>query len=190
MLNKIIFLKDIDKYIWKIKEWKIFIYPTDTVFWIWANIYNKESIETIFSLKQRESKPLSIIVPDIKWIEKNCIINKEKINKIKKLLPWPYSFVLNLKQKEDISSRIRNGWESISVRIPDSWFSKVVQKAWVPFITTSVNISGEPSAVKISEIPESIISWVDYVIDWEEELSWKWSTIIDLRWDEEIILRK
>lgn len=190
MLNKANFLKNKKEYIEEIKNGKIFIYPTDTLFWIWSSIYSKESVDKIFELKQRENKPLSIIVPSFEWIEENCIVNEEKLARIKDCLPWAYSFVLELKDKILLYERITNGFWSVSVRIPDSWFTEVIKEAWVPFITTSVNISWEPSAVKISDIPESIISGVDYVVDGEDELSWKWSTIIDLRGEKEVILRK
>ena len=44
-------------------------------------------------------------------------------------------------------------------------FSSVVGEAGVPFVTTSVNLSGGAFAREISEVPSEILEWVDVVVD-------------------------
>ena len=67
--------------------------------------------------------------------------------------------------------------ETIGVRIPDNEFTRQVQESGVPFITTSVNISGEKPANKIEEIPIEILKKVDFVFN-SGELSGKLSALI------------
>jgi tRNA A37 threonylcarbamoyladenosine synthetase subunit TsaC/SUA5/YrdC len=55
--------------------------------------------------------------------------------------------------------------ELIGVRIPDNDFTREIQESGVPFITTSVNVSGEASITKISELPEKLIERVDHIVD-------------------------
>ncbi|MBD3252976.1 threonylcarbamoyl-AMP synthase [Candidatus Pacearchaeota archaeon] len=143
----------------KIRQGKIFIYPTDTIYGIGCNALNKKSIEKIKVIKKRENKPLSVIAPSIEWIKKNLIIDID----LKKYLPGPYTLLLKKKDRDFLKHVSDN--ELLGVRIPDCDFTELIQKSEVPFITTSVNLSGEPPVKKISEIPLEIKNKIDVIVD-------------------------
>lgn len=189
-INKQDFLNNKDFYLSEMKAGKIFIYPTDTVLWIGCVTDSSESVEKIFELKHREKKPLLIIIPNIDWLNVYTNISEEHFEYISKKLPWAYSFVVNLKNTESIDSKIHNNLGSVWIRIPDNWFAEIVSELWSGFITTSVNISWEPSVLSVENIPQNILDWVDYVIKNDEEFLWKSSALIDMRWEERIVLRK
>ena len=65
----------------------------------------------------------------------------------------------------------------MGVRIPNNEFTKEVQKTKVPFVTTSVNFSGEKPANEIEQVPKEILNNVDYIIN-QGKLSGKPSTLI------------
>jgi L-threonylcarbamoyladenylate synthase len=138
---------------------KIFIYPTDTIYGIGCDATNKEAVEKIREIKKRDNKPFSVIAPSISWIKENCFIDLE----IKKYLPGPYTIILKKKNPAFLSWVSEN--DSLGVRIPNCKSTKNMQKAGVPFITTSVNLSGEPFAKSVKEIPQEIKRRVDYIID-------------------------
>lgn len=150
---------------------KIFIYPTDTIYGIGCDALNKRSVEKIREIKKRDQRPFSIIAPSFKWIEKNCVVNLN----LKKYLPGAYTLILKKKEKNFLSHISET--DSLGVRIPNCDFTKKLQKSGVPFITTSVNLSGEKPANQIKEIPKEILEKVDYVID-KGKLSGKPSTLI------------
>jgi len=139
---------------------KIFIYPTDTIYGIGCNALNELSVEKIKEIKGRDrNKPLSIIAPGIDWVKKHCIVD---VN-LKKYLPGPYTIIL---KKKDPKFLIHvSNVDTIGIRIPNSKFSKNVAEAGVPFITTSVNFSGEPFAKSVKEVAKEILTKVDRVID-------------------------
>lgn len=152
---------------------KIFIYPTDTIYGLGCNATNKTAVEKIKNIKGRDKdKPLSIIAPSIKWIQDNLIVNCD----LSKYLPGPYTIILK-KKNPLFLSHIANG-ETIGVRIPANNFIKEIQKANVPFVTTSVNLSGEPFALSTKEIKQEIKDKVDHIIEADEELSGIPSTLI------------
>ena len=68
------------------------------------------------------------------------------------------------KKKKDFLSPVSNT-DLLGIRIPDCEFTKEIQLANVPFITTSVNLSGEKPITKISEIPKQIKDKADIIID-------------------------
>ncbi len=82
---------------------------------------------------------------------------------IAKYLPGKYTLILKKKNPKFLFYVSKN--EFIGVRIPDCEFMKLVAEAGVPFITTSVNLSGEPFVVSIKDIDKSILDGVDVVVD-------------------------
>lgn len=156
----------------EILDGKIFIYPTDTIYGIGCNALDKKAVKKIWDIKKRDGdKPLSIIAPSFDWIKKHCIVDFD----IKKYLPGPYTLIL--KKKDPSFLKHVSKTDSLGVRIPACKFSEKVKKAGVPFITTSVNLSGEPFAVKIKDVVKEIKNKVDRIID-NGELNGKPSTLI------------
>lgn len=150
---------------------KIFIYPTDTIYGIGCNALDKKAVEKIREIKRRDQKPFSVIAPSFEWIKKNCIIDFN----LEKYLQGPYTLILKKKDKNFLSHVSET--EFIGIRIPDYDFTREIQSAGVPFITTSVNFSGEKPANEIKEISGEILEKVDYVFN-AGKLSGKPSTII------------
>ena len=156
----------------EILEGKIFIYPTDTIYGIGCNALNEKSVEKIRKIKDRDkNKPLSIIAPGIEWVKEHCIID---VN-LERYLPGPYTIILK-KNNPNFLIHISQT-DTLGIRIPKSKFSKSVEKAGVPFVTTSVNLSDEPFAKNIKEISKEILNKVDKIID-EGILTGRPSTLI------------
>jgi len=144
-----------------IREGKIFIYPTDTIYGIGVNALISEGVEKIRRLKRRETKPFSVIVPSKEWIMESCFAQQSDLDKY---LPGPYT--LFLKSKEGVVASEVNpaGGGTLGVRIPDHWFADLVREAGVPFVTTSVNFSGEKHMEKLGDVPEEILANTDFII--------------------------
>src|SRR3989344_2762232 len=143
-----------------IKGGKIFIYPTGTLYGLGCNAMLDKAIGKIRELKQRDAKPFSIIAPSKKWVIENCKLEIENLNKY---LPGPYTLILD-RTKECVASNVNPNDNSLGVRILDHWFTKIVQEAGVPFVTTSVNISNEPHMEKLEDVSPEILDQVDYVV--------------------------
>jgi len=144
-----------------IKSGKIFIYPTDTIYGLGCNALNKKAVEKIKKIKKRDkNKPLSVIAPSKSWIYKNLKSSKKLVNKY---LPGKYTLILEKKNKRFLNHV--SSTKYLGVRIPNHNFFKIIQKSKVPFITTSVNLSGEKPITEIKEIKEEILKNVDVIID-------------------------
>jgi tRNA threonylcarbamoyl adenosine modification protein (Sua5/YciO/YrdC/YwlC family) len=153
-----------------IKEGKIFIYPTDTVYGIGCNGLNKMAVEKIRAIKQTDH-PFSVIVPSKSWIQKHLYI---QFNQFLKLLPGPYTLIFFKKRPNWLP------WLSgkkLAVRIPNHPIARIVAKTGLPFVSTSANISGQPAAKNVKEL--KIAEKVDIIID-GGQLPGKPSTIFDL----------
>jgi len=168
---------------------KIFIYPTDTLYGLGINALEGKYIEKIRSLKKRDAKPFLIIAPGLEWIWKNCIIPNNKARAIlTKKLPGSYSFILKIKNKKAVSHLAISEKETIGVRLPDHWFSEIISKSGIPFISTSVNISGKDSGIFFDQLSKELKEAADYQIK-DDAILGRPSTIIDLTDGKEEILR-
>jgi len=79
-------------------------------------------------------------------------------------LPGPFTLIFKLKNKEAVASEVNLADDTIGVRIPENWFTQIIQETGIPFITTSVNLAGGKYMRRYKDIPESILEGVDYVI--------------------------
>jgi len=151
---------------------KIFIYPTDTLYGIGCNAMNKASVEKIREIKGRDKKPFSVIAPNIFWIKDNLIVDCD----LEKYLPGPYTVILKKKDPAFLK-HVAEG-DTLGIRIPQHEFTKLVQRAAVPFISTSVNLSGQPSVLSLVDIPKEIEDKVDFIIENQGEMSGVPSTLV------------
>ena len=89
----------IEEVVNKIKEGKLFIHPTDTIYGIGCDATNPHAVEKVKELKKRpKNSALSIIAPSKDWIRENCELTKEATEWLGKL-PGPYTLILKLKNK-------------------------------------------------------------------------------------------
>lgn len=172
--------KKIIKYI---KENKIFIYPTDTIYGLGCNALSQETINKIRAIKDRYDKPFSIIAPSKQWIYSNFKYKKAYVQ----TLPGPFTFILEAKKK-NINIKHLGLDNKYGIRIPDQSFTKIIQKSKLPFITTSVNEAGKKPITRIEEIPKRILKGVDVIID-AGILENKPSVILDMTGDIVRIIR-
>ncbi|MFH1270055.1 MAG: Sua5/YciO/YrdC/YwlC family protein [Nanoarchaeota archaeon] len=147
-----------------------------------------ESVEKIRELKKRDGKPFSVIAPSKEWVWENCV-DDEKVEAWLSKLPGPYTFILELKNKNCVAGEVNCFGESLGVRIPDHFISKIVEKAGVAFVTTSVNVSGEKPVTEIDEIADEMRGKIDIAIN-QGELKGEPSKVVFLVKGEEKVLRE
>lgn len=157
--------ENLDFYLDEIKAGKIFVYPTDTIYGIGCDAMNVEAIMKIRDIKARDDKPMSVIVPSIDWINENCSVADEFKDELN-VLPGKYTFILKLENNEAIAKvELIGELDGLGCRMPDNWFSSVVSKLGKPFVTTSVNVTGEDHLINPEELKAGIESKIDYLID-------------------------
>lgn len=171
----------------------VILYPTDTVWGLGCDATNKEAIEKIFKLKERyESKSLIVLVdndgrmerhfkevPEVAW---QLIDASEK--PVTVILPNPIGIAPNaIAEDNTLGIRIAN----------DEFCQKLIQRFKRPIISTSANISGQPTPSNFNEISKEVLERVDYVVNLrrDEQQQSKPSSIIKLGVNGEIeIIRK
>lgn len=162
-----------------IRQGKVLIYPTDTVYGLGCDATNAESVKRIRDIKGSE-RPMSVIAPSKDWIKKNLVVKEDGVLDV-----FPGSTTLIFKKRGDILYEASHT-ERLGVRIPDHPLIFLIQETGLPFITTSCNLSGQETIKSIKEIPKQIQA--DIIID-GGVLEGRASKVIDLSGDSEIIIR-
>jgi len=85
----------IDRAVDVLRDGGLIIYPTDTVYGLGCDLFNKKAIEKIYQIKGRKKKKLlSFICPDLKNIAKFAQVSTPAYKIMRHLLPGPYTFIL------------------------------------------------------------------------------------------------
>ena len=166
----------------------IVLYPTDTVYGLGVNIFNKKAVRRVYDIKKRSlMKPLSIIVSSKDAISHVANLrNRDKIY-VDKFLPGPYTLILN---KTKIVPRVvTSGLKHVGVRIPDNEIACRISDLF-PVTTTSANLSDHEVCETPDEILDQLNHDVDLVIDVGKLKRNKPSTIINLTSEKPIILER
>lgn len=156
----------------------VVLYPTDTVYGLGANIFNKAAVRKVYDIKKRSySKPLSILVSDIKAIKHVAEINAEYMDIIEKYLPGPYTLIL--RKKSIVPYYVTANLIHVGIRIPENKIARGLSEIF-PITTTSANLSNQEILDTPSKIIKQLDADIDLVIDVGRLDSNKPSTLIDL----------
>ena len=133
-----------------LKNGGVIIYPTDTLYGLGADINNQEAIKKVFVLKGRNfQQPISVMVSEIKDIQKIALVNKNQERFIQALLPGPFTVIL--KKKKNINKILTGGKNTIGIRMPDSKICRKLSYK-MPITTTSANISGQKPTLNVKKM--------------------------------------
>ena len=149
-----------------IKQGKIVVFPTETVYGIGANGLDEKAVKKLYEVKQRPlNKPITLLVSNMEMVEsvaKDITETEYKI--MEKFFPGPLTIIL--KKKEIVPDIVTSGQDTVGVRMPSGEIArKLIEKAGVPLATPSANITGQPSGTDLQEIEKNFKEKVDFYID-------------------------
>lgn len=162
-------IEDIKKACQVMREGGVILYPTDTIWGIGCDATNEDAVRRVYEIKQRQdSKAMLVLVdssvkvdfyvrdvPEVAW---------DLIDLADKPLTIIYSGARNL------AGNLLAEDGSVGIRVTDEAFSKrLCQQFRKAVVSTSANISGQPSPKNFSEISEEVKAAVDYIVGYRQE---------------------
>lgn len=162
-------VEDIKKACQVMADGGVILYPTDTIWGLGCDATNPEAVRRVYEIKQRaDSKAMLVLVdtavkvdfyvddvPDVAW---------DLIELTDKPLTIIYSGARNL------AANLLAEDGSVGIRVTQEKFShQLCQRFRKAIVSTSANVSGQPSPANFSEISEEIKSMVDYVVSYRQE---------------------
>ena len=170
-----------------LKQGKLVVYPTDTVYGIGANIFNDEAVLKVYSMKKRpKTKPLSICLSKIDDIKNVAHLDGTTEEIIEKILPGPFTIIL--KKKDVVSPVLTAGTDKIGIRIPDNQLCMKLAEDF-PITSTSANLSGHEVPNSSTGVLKQLGSAVDLLLDAGICKHGLHSTVVDMTGENPKILR-
>lgn len=167
-----------------LKQGGIIIYPTDTVWGIGCDATNPEAVKKIYALKQRENAKSMI-----------CLVNNtEMLNMYIEKIPKAASEIIKQSTKPTtiiydnpklVAKNLITNDKTLAIRVVNNSFcNELIKILKKPLVSTSANISGQPTPKTFTEISEQILKGVDYIVNLHrEKKTMQPSSIIKLNMD-------
>lgn len=166
-----------------LRQGGVILYPTDTVWGLGCDATNEQAVARIFEIKKRaDSKSMILLVdtparifgyvddvPDVAMQMYDIVTDPTTI-----ILEGAKNLAPNVVCSDD---------NSVGIRVADDDFCRnLISRFRKPIVSTSANISGNPTPSFYSQIDEQIVSAVDYVVKYrqDDETPHKPSSIIKI----------
>ncbi len=173
-----------------IKKGGLVAFPTETVYGLGGDAFNKKSAAKIYAAKGRPSdNPLIVHIAELSGLEKIV----QTIPPIAKILAkefWPGPLTMIFNKKENIPTETTGGLQTIAVRFPSHIVARDFIMASGGYVAApSANISGKPSPTLSKYVVEDMNGKIDMILDSDTIEIGLESTIVDVTTKVPIILR-
>ena len=184
--------KEINNALQVLKQGGLILYPTDTVWGIGCDASNADAVEKIVKLKKRtNNKPFICLVADDRMLKKYVKKVPEAAYTIFDIPDQPITIIYD--EPQNLAKNLIAKDNTIAIRIPDDDFCfQLLRRFNGAIVSTSANISGEPTPKSFKEISQEVLKGVDYVVNLHHKKIYsKPSSIIKLSSDGQVkVIRK
>lgn len=162
------FEKDIEQCLSVLKNGGTILYPTDTVWGIGCDATNHDAVQKIYDIKQRpDEKAMIVLVTDerdvLQYVASPDLSVFDYLQQTTKPTTVIYEGAIGL------ADNLTGSDGSIAIRICHEQFCKhLIKRFRKPIVSTSANISGQPTAKIFADIDFEIKKQVDYVVGYRQ----------------------
>jgi tRNA threonylcarbamoyl adenosine modification protein (Sua5/YciO/YrdC/YwlC family) len=148
-----------------LKDGATIAYPTDTYYGIGCEIMNRKAIGKIYRLKQRsQKKPFSFICSDLKNISQYAKVSNYAYKTMKRLLPGPYTFVLEGSKR--VPKMMLTAQKTAGIRVPNHPIClALVKELGRPVVSTTATLFNGEILSDPSAIFDALGAQIDIIID-------------------------
>ncbi len=161
--------EEIKKALEVLRSGGVILYPTDTIWGIGCDATNEEAVKRVYEIKQREDSKSMLVLLD----------NPNKLNSYIEEVPEIAWDLVEFTDKpmtiiypgaKNLAKNLIAPDGTIGIRITEEDFSNnLIFRFRKPIVSTSANISGDPSPKHFADISEEIKNAVDYIVDYRQE---------------------
>lgn len=169
----------------------IVAFPTETVFGLGANVFDKAAIARIFEAKLRpQDNPLiAHIYAETQIRELASEVTESAGKFIEAFFPGPLTLVL--RKTDAVPPVVTAGLDTIGIRMPRSRLAREFLSACqTPVVAPSANISGRPSPTTWQTVHEDLNGRIDCILQSDAAEIGLESTVVDCTGDDPILLRQ
>lgn len=179
--------RKIDQAIAAIKQGGLVIYPTDTVYGLGCDPFNPEAVQRLVIAKHRVKTSLPVLIDSISRAEEISNLQDHSLVLARKF--WPGALTIVVPAKKPLRG-VTDDTGCVGLRIPDHAIAmKLITRSGGALVGTSANLSGSKSPNNVGDIPSSLKSSVDVIIDGGSTRGAE-STVVKLAGEKLIVIRE
>jgi L-threonylcarbamoyladenylate synthase len=147
----------------------IILYPTDTIWGIGCDATNRESVQKIYRIKQRDDRKSMLVLVNGTDMLKTYIRDfPRQAQNILKEAKKPTTIIYP--DARNLADNLLAPDGSVGIRISSDPFCRsLMDETGVPLVSTSANFSGEQAPDIFGRISSGIREQVDYVVNWRQD---------------------
>ncbi len=147
----------------------IILYPTDTIWGLGCDAGNEDAVQRIYAIKNRvDSKSMLVLMENAALIERYVDEVPDVAYDLIELTDKPLTIIFD--GAKNLAKNLIAEDGSIGIRITSEAFSsELIRRFKRPIVSTSANISGNPSPARFSDIDQGIIDSVDFVVKFRQD---------------------
>jgi L-threonylcarbamoyladenylate synthase len=163
------FENDVQQCLAVLKKGGVILYPTDTIWGLGCDATNEEAVQRIYNIKQREdTKSLIILVADERDVLQYVAAPDLSVFDFIQKQTRPTTIIFE--NAVGLPDNLVASDGSIAIRIVQDEFCRhLIKRLRKPLVSTSANISGQPSPQAYKDISAAIKNSVDYMVQWRQE---------------------
>ncbi|MFA8299609.1 MAG: L-threonylcarbamoyladenylate synthase [Hyphomicrobiales bacterium] len=156
--------KELKKTIQYLKQGKVILYPTDTVWGIGCDATNSRAIQKIYNIKKREeTKSMIILVDSIEMLRDYVQDVPDVAVELNQSISDPLTVIYP--KAKGLASNLIADDGTIAIRVVKHDFCKdIIKGLGKPIVSTSANISGMPTPISFDYIEDEIKDQMDYTV--------------------------
>lgn len=172
---------DIERAVKFLHDGQVIAYPTETIYGLGADVFNRKAVKRIYDLKARDyGLPISVLISDLKMLREMVTeVPDNTIPLIRKFWPGALTICLPVSKafpKDLVTSTGKVGFRMSSHPVA----SAIVATFARPITTTSANLSGFPPSLSVKHIQKYFGEKIPCVVDGGECEPSRGSTVVDI----------
>lgn len=164
-----------------LREGEIVAFPTDTVYGLGANAFERFAVQQIFAAKERPpDKALPVFIYQMDDLN---LVARHVPNAAWPLLQalWPGDLTVVLPKNPALPDEVTAGESTVAVRVPDHPVClELVTRVGRPLAVTSANLSGQPTPTTAQAVAKQLRERVPLILDGGPSPTDQPSSIVDL----------
>ena len=178
-----LFRTEVETAVQHLKDGKVILYPTDTVWGLGCDATNAAAVQKIFRIKQRaDSKSMILLVADERDILQYVAAPDPAVFDFLEEQSRPTTVIFE--NAIGLPDHVIAGDGSVAMRIVQDEFCRhLIRRLRRPVVSTSANTSGAPAPSLFAEISEEIRTAVDHIVKWRQEDTQRAAPSRIIKWD-------
>lgn len=163
------FKEDINNALEVLRRGGVILYPTDTVWALGCDATNSIAVQRIIDIKKRNKKQgMLVLLENINRVSSYADDLPDVAWDIMELAVKPTTIIVD--KAKNLSVNLLGSNSSVGIRVTQEPFSQqLIQRFRKPVVSSSANISGQPTPKNFSQIPDEIKTAVDYIVKYRQD---------------------